>query len=250
MTSFTNTPSNTPAIRRSRLAKQENRKLVRQTISIVAGIIIFFIFFFTVGIRSLINLAVVLGNSKTSKITQQEDKIAPLPPQINPLPEATASSTITIEGSAEIGSTISLYRESDKIDENLTDSQGNFSFSNVTLSQGQNSFSATAADIAGNQSQKSVVQFVMYTNEPPKLTIDQPKDGDRVFGTLKQLITISGTTDPNAIVTVNDRQLVVKGDGGFSSKYELQDGDNKLTFTATDHAGNQTTQELTVNFSK
>lgn len=242
---------NNPPIRRSRLVKQENKKMAQQTMAIIGGTILFIILFLWLGIPSLIKLAVALGNSKAvSKFNQQEDTLAPLPPQINSLVEATSSSIINIQGYAEAGSLITLSINTVKQSESTTDNQGNFSFSDVVLQEGDNNISLTATDTAGNQSQPSVVQDVVFDDKPPELAINNPSDGAKINGLLQQLITISGSTEPNAQLMVNDRQIVVTGDGSFSAKYELQEGDNKLTFTATDRAGNQTVQEMTVNFSR
>jgi hypothetical protein len=248
MSNFANSP--TPAVRRSRLARQENKRMARQSIYIIAGIVSFIIFFFWFGIPSLINLAVTLGNAKTSKVTQQEDTLAPLPPQFNPLPTATSGASLIISGSAETGTTITLFQNTKQVSQTITDNQGNFTFANITLSKGQNEFSSSATDEAGNQSQKNVPQLVTFSDEPPQLTIDQPQDNAEVTGTLQQLITIKGSTTMETSVSVNDRQLVVNGDGSFTAKYQLQDGDNTLHFVATDQAGNQTSQDIHVHFAK
>jgi len=242
---------NTAPIRRSRLVKQENKKMAQQTLAILGGTALFIILFLWLGIPSLLKLAVALGNSKAvSKFNQQDDTLAPLPPQFNSLPEATSSSVISIQGYAEAGSLVTLSINTVKQSESTTDNQGNFSFSDVILQEDDNTISLVAADTAGNQSQPSTPQKVVFDNKPPELAIASPNDGAKVNGLLQQLITISGSTEPAVQLMVNDRQIVVTGDGSFSTKYELQEGDNKLTFTATDPAGNQTVQEITVNFSR
>ncbi len=242
---------NTVPVRRSRLTKQENRKMTQQTFAIIGGTVLFVILFLWLGIPSLIKLAVALGNSKAvSKFNQQEDTLAPFPPQINSLPEATSSSIISIQGFAEAGSLIALSINTVKQSESTADNQGNFSFSDVILQEGDNQISLVATDPTGNHSQPSTPQNVIFDNDPPEIAINSPSDGAKIYGLLQQLTTISGSTEPTTQLTVNDRHIVVTGDGSFSTKYELQEGDNKLTFTATDPAGNQTVQEMTVNFSK
>lgn len=242
---------NNQPVYRSRLVKQENKRIVRQTILIVTGTLAFLIFFLVIGFPALIKLAINLGNAKsTSILSVQEDKLPPLPPQLNPLPEATTSATITVSGNAEPGTVVHLFLNSNKLAENTADNQGAFVFSDVRLDEGANHFIATATDTAGNQSQQSPPQTIVVDDKPPELTISAPSDGAKINGILNQLIDVSGSTDAESQVTLNGRQLVVTGDGSFTTKYQLQEGDNQLKFTAIDPAGNKTETEIKVNFSR
>lgn len=236
---------------RSRLARQENKRMVQQTLAIVVASIAFLVLFFWVGVPSLIKLAVALGNSKsTSRFAQEVDTIPPAPPQLDLLPVATASATITLTGTTEAGVKVYLFQNGIKTQETTADNQGNFTFLNVNLSSGNTSFYAQSIDLAGNQSHNSTTQVITFDNEPPKLDLTKPQDGQQFVGQTQQLIDIVGTTDPQANVYLNDRQLVVTGDGSFSTKYQLQEGDNLLTFTAIDEANNKTETSLTVSFSR
>jgi hypothetical protein len=236
---------------RSRLARQENRQMAKQTLMIFLAAIAFLVFFFWVGIPSLINLAISLGNSKAaSKFGQDVDTIPPAPPQLDILPVATSSSTIDIAGQTESGVTVYLYQNGTKAEETTADNQGLFSFINLDLNPGFTSFYVQSVDPAGNQSQHSSTQTVKYDSDKPDLIIEAPSNGKRFAGVTEQLIDVSGSTDPDATVFLNDRQLVVTGSGSFTTKYELKEGDNKLHFTAKDQAGNQTEVEIKVNYSR
>lgn len=237
-------------MRRSRLTKQENKRIAKQTILILFATIAFLIIFFWVGIPGLIKLAVVLGNAKATSKFNQEDTLVPLPPQFTFPVEATSSASIIIMGNAEPGTIVSLFQNQNAAVESTADNQGNFSFATIELSDGENTFYATSTDLAGNKSQPSQSQSITLDTKAPSLTIEKPTDGASIFGTLNQLTDIVGTTDPDTIITIGDRQIVVTGDGSFFTKYELQDGDNTLAFKAVDKAGNQTTKEIKVNFSR
>lgn len=224
---------------------------MRQTLIIIVVTLVILVGFVTVGIPTLINFAVALGNSKaSSKISLQEDTLPPLPPQLSTIPEATKDTALTITGFAEAGSLVYLYQNSNKIAETTADNQGNFTFADVQLENGSNHFVATATDQAKNQSQQSMAQTIVFDNEAPSLTIEAPADGARVFGLLQQLTDVRGATDPGVQVTLNDRQLVVTGDGSFSTKYQLEEGEHTLKFVAKDKAGNETIKEIKVTFSK
>jgi hypothetical protein len=225
--------------------------MAKQTIIILLAAVAFLIFFFWVGIPSLIDLAVSLGNSKAaSRFGQDVDTIPPAPPQLDILPVATSSSTIDIAGTTESGATVHLYQNNTKTEETTADNQGFFSFINLNLNPGFTSFYAQSIDPAGNQSQHSSTQTVKFDSDNPDLIISSPSDGKKFSGVTQQLIDISGTTDPDAIVFLNDRQLVVTGNGNFATKFELDEGDNKLNFTAKDQAGNQTEVEIKVHYSR
>lgn len=238
-------------IRRSRLMRQENRRMAKQTIIILLLTLALIIVFFTVGIPSLVQLAVNLGNSKAdTPLSQQDDTIPPPAPFFDSIPEATSSAQIELSGMAESLSRITLYHNNRESAQTTTDNQGIFLFSQIDLDQGSNTFTATATDKAGNTSLISSQSIIFYSNTPPELTITQPQSGDRFSGPLEQVITIKGTTDNDVQVTLNERILVVTSDGSFSTTHQLNEGNNTLTFTATDRAGNQTQEEIEVNYSR
>lgn len=81
---------------------------------------------------------------------------------------------------------------------------------------------------------------------PPELTITQPADNSVVD---KNQVTISGKTEPEATLKLNDQQQTALSDGSFSFLHTLNDGKNVLWFTSTDKAGNTTTKEVTVSYN-
>jgi len=80
---------------------------------------------------------------------------------------------------------------------------------------------------------------------PPELQVDQVTGEE----TEKPLFEITGTTEPNAMVDVNGRPVLVSVSGEFSVLVELNDGANDLVVTATDEVGNQANVSLTVTYN-
>ncbi len=80
---------------------------------------------------------------------------------------------------------------------------------------------------------------------PPELQVDQVTGEE----TEKPLFEITGTTEPNAMVDVNGRPVLVSVSGEFSVLVELADGANALVVTATDEAGNKANVSLTVTYN-
>jgi bacillopeptidase F len=125
---------------------------------------------------------------------------------------------------------------------------GSFSIP-VTLQTGDNQLTAYA--IAPDQQQSAVSQsyLVNYSTTAPKLTITNPQDKQSFVGSNNQQLKISGMTDPNVRVTLNNGFLFVNADGSFNASYQLTSGDNYLDFIATNSASNQSEQKLTVHYS-
>jgi hypothetical protein len=233
----------------SRLARQEAKRFTTQAIGfgfLAIAIIALVIF---VGIPGLIKLSVFLGelNSSANPINQT-DTIPPPPPQLIPLPEAINTTTVTIEGYAEKGSFLSLYINGAKAKESLVDDQGAFTFHNMALVDGLNTIYAKTKDAAGNESSVSPsVQVYVYT-ENPTITISYPVEGQKFFGLSNQQLVIEGSTANKNRVLINEHQALMGADGTFKHRLQLNEGDNTITVTAIDPAGNQTEETIKVSF--
>lgn len=88
--------------------------------------------------------------------------------------------------------------------------------------------------------------FTPADTTPPILSINEPSEGE-IFET--SVITISGTTEPGVTLNVNGALAAVEEDGSFSLEIALLEGNNAITATATDAAGNPTTKSLTVTYN-
>ncbi|MCA9340729.1 MAG: hypothetical protein KDA17_07480, partial [Candidatus Saccharibacteria bacterium] len=67
-------------------------------------------------------------------------------------------------------------------------------------------------------------------------------------GKESKLFTITGTTEPNAKVAINDRFLFARSDGTFSYQLQLTEGENTINFVITDKANNQFEQSLKITY--
>ena len=157
---------------------------------------------------------------------------------------ATSSAFVKISGNAEPESTVTIASTKQQ-ETTLADSQGHFSL-DLTLQEGKNEFSAFATTKAGKRSPKSEILEVRYLTRPPKLEITSVKDGDT---TNQDSILVSGKTDPQTTVLVNDHVIVIRTDGSFDIFVRLTRVDNKLKVEAADPAGNKTSQELTIKYT-
>ncbi len=232
----------------SRLASIEEKRNLKK-VMIFGGLTLLTIaLLFFVGIPILGNFTAFISDlGKASKPIASNDKTPPAPPRFNQIPDFTNQNNITISGSSEAGANIKvIFNSQEKT--SLADKDGNFSFS-LNLNDGDNSFSGVAIDTAGNTSQKTKEYKITFDNKAPDLTIENPLDGSQFFGPKQKQVTIQGTTNTAANVTINDRIISVDGNGKFQYTITLNEGENKFTIKSTDQAGNITEKNLIFTFS-
>lgn len=83
-----------------------------------------------------------------------------------------------------------------------------------------------------------------YVFIPPSLTVFSPKDGS----VTSQDVTVTGQTDSNATVSVNNESVFLASDGKFTKKITLFPGETILTIKAKNRLGKETvvTKEIQV----
>lgn len=174
---------------------------------------------------------------KAPGVSSSEDIVPPQIPAISPLPEATNSATLKIEGFTEAKMEVSV-RLNDTETSNTNSDDNGFFRAEVKLSPGSNKIQAVAKDGAGNTSQ-SVIKTINLDLKGVEITIDSPRDGSEVFGQSNQNVTFSGkVSKPDASVNINGNYVRLDSNGNFSSIVRLNQGDNNVSVKATDRAGN------------
>lgn len=212
----------------------------------LAGAIVVFLFFF--GLPLVARFSTFIADlRKDSQPVDITDTTPPAPPRIDSLPEVTKAKVVEINGSTEEGATVILYLNS-KEEELIADKDGKFTF-DFRLNDGKNIISVMAIDRAGNESQESKTITVTYDNDPPELLIESPADGESFFGASQRQLTIKGSTDEDASITINDRVVVVNSDGSFTFATTLSDGENTFSIKSVDGAENETEVSISVTYS-
>ncbi len=232
----------------SRRASVEERKNKRKafifvflTITLVAGLFYF-------GIPAVIKYTGFLTDLRQSaEPIESSDTTPPPPPRLDPLPEATKDSSVDINGSTEPGVRV-ILKINGKEKEVLTNKDGRFSYT-LNLEEGRNTVRAKSKDSAGNESNNTQVFTIVYDQEAPKLEILSPEDGTEFFGNSQRQISIEGSTDSNASITINGRFVLVGSDGKYKFNTNLSDGDNEFTIKAEDKAGNATETKIILKYS-
>src|SRR5699024_651017 len=96
----------------------------------------------------------------------------------------------------------------------------------------------------GVEIEESEEVTVVRDTDEPELTIDNPADGD---ATNQETVTVEGTVADEHLdeVTVNGEKADVDGED-YSKQIMLQEGSNDIEVVATDKAGNETSEKVTL----
>lgn len=153
----------------------------------------------------------------------------------------TNSSHIIISGNINIP--IKYDIQQDGINSESSNTAFTTSFSeNATLKEGINYFIINYQNEHGDRLVEEYV--VEFDNKAPTLVITEPKDGAVATG---GKISVLGTTDPFASVTINDVNYDADSDGNFSAEIDFKTAYlSKLSFEVRDSANNSTTKEISV----
>ncbi len=230
------------------------KKLARQsrTNFIITLIIIGFLVYATIQwvLPTLINsLGFITGTFKPShkNTTSIPENASFAPPVLNIPYEATNSAEIDIRGYGTPNSKVAIFLDDEKKDTVDVSDDGTFEINNIQLVLGTNNIYGKSIDQDGKESLSSKLIKVIYDNEKPFLEILEPEDGKSIQGERK--IKVSGKTDSESKVFINDSRVIVNSDGTFTSIHELNDGENIFTIRAQDLASNETEVLRKVNFS-
>lgn len=76
----------------------------------------------------------------------------------------------------------------------------------------------------------------------PELTISSPADNSRTGDTVR----VTGKTDPNSTVSINNETVVIKSSGEFSKNINLFPGKTTITITSKSRIGKETIEKRTI----
>lgn len=237
-------------MRESRLTRRSVKQNKKQLYASLIGIVV--VLFITINfgphligsLGSLID-SITGKSSQSAKINTNSNLVAP---QLDSLPEATPSASITVTGSSYYpDGTIELYVNDSRAQEVDLENDQSFEMEDVRLSEGENVIKARFV-LGSKKSDFSEEERIVYAKSPPKLEVSSPTNG-QAFSKADQEIAVQGTTSPENKVTVNDFIAIVGSSGNFSYVYKLKEGENKIIVVAKDPAGTQTKTEITVSYS-
>lgn len=220
-----------------RIERKSRKKLF---FSLLIGLI-FLYSLFTWFFPALIGNLTFLNKLKNppKQIIPVSENITLAPPVFNIPFDATNSSALIIRGYSAPEKEVELYIDDNLLDTIKVKDDGSFISSRVFLNLGTNNIYGKTVDEEGNKSLPSKTIRIVYSNEKPKLTVNEPNDNQTVTGEDKK-IRVSGNTNPDNTATINGSRVIVDQDGNFSQIVDINDGDNNITISATNNTGNTT----------
>ncbi len=153
--------------------------------------------------------------------------------------------SISIEGKVTSDCTVNVYVNDKKVAE--LETKDRVFKEEIELLEDENTISVSGT-IKGKETEPSVPIKVIKDKTPPKINITSPKEGEK---TNKEVINIEGNIEEQNLdkVLINDQEIKLDAKGYFNKKLILNEGENIITITAIDLAGNETKVERKVYVS-
>jgi hypothetical protein len=235
-----------PEFKRSRLERKKEEQITKKTVFLGFLIVLIFALIIVFGLPFLINFSIFLGNSKNNKETNEENILPPLAPRLVIPFEATSSSKINIDGFAENGSIVELLKNDESVGKVEVSEEGDFSFEDVELNDGENSFSAVAIKDKSGSSDVSKEILVILDNKVPEIFISNPSEDNVKVESAD--FDIIGKSEKGVSVLVNNRLATVDDEGNFKIKIQLNAGKNEVEIVVKDSALNETRKKVTITY--
>lgn len=80
------------------------------------------------------------------------------------------------------------------------------------------------------------LQYINFVS-PPSLTVDNPQEAQVIS---ENMLSVSGTTDADATVSVNNQPVLIKEGGEFETEIEIFEGTYEVVVIATSRSGKET----------
>jgi len=213
--------------------------------SLVAVVLSYFIFLLIFS-----NIDTFWGLFKTKGSLNKDERVLSVPFITSDIQYINKRS-VDVEGIADAGATILLYKNGSLQDESVVGSDDTFKFLNVPVSKEngtKNIFYVVGKLTDATKSLESNRLVVEYDDIKPEIEIDiNTKDQIRQTTRTYNLI---GQVEEQSTVIINNKKALVNSKGEFSVYLKLDDGDNKIEVEAIDKAGNKNSMELILNFDK
>ncbi|WP_338125316.1 Ig-like domain-containing protein [Pseudomonas nitroreducens] len=183
------------------------------------------------------------GNTGASVTENYSDNTAPEAPSVNVV--ANADGGLTVSGSAEPGTTVTVTYPDGSTGTATAGSDGSYSVT-TNVPQTSGDVSASATDSAGNTGDSTTFSYTDST-APQAPVLDPTVTND------DGSITLGGSAEPGSTVTVtypdgSTGSVVVGEDGRFSITSPENQPTGEVSVNATDEAGN-TGASVTENYS-
>ncbi len=235
----------------TRLERHRQKQFTTSIVIIAAVLVGGIIFIATAGIKLLFNTSLLianLNNKNTQSTTNSQNNEFIGTVSLDSVPTATNSARFIVSGSVVNFDTVDFYLNNEKIKTASLTNSDSFSEELGDLNPGDNDFYVVAkSNSEHGKSKQSKTYSITYKSGKPKLDISSPTDNSK---TDKSDITLTGSTDKEVFIKVNDLPVVVDAQGNFQTSVRLKGGDNKIIISGSDVAGNVESKTITVTYQK
>ncbi|WP_246291640.1 Ig-like domain-containing protein, partial [Paraburkholderia fynbosensis] len=172
------------------------------------------------------------GNASDPTDVNYTDTTAPQAPVVNVTPNEDGG--VTVGGTAEPGSTVTVTYPDGSTGSTVADGSGNYSVT-TDVPQTNGTVEVVATDPAGNASDPTDVNYTDTTApQSPAVNVTPNEDGG---------VTVGGTAEPGSTVTVtypdgSTGTTVADGSGNYSVSTDVPQTNGTVEVVATDPAGN------------
>jgi len=206
---------------------------------------------FSFGINLLVNTSVLIANLTSRKNTDTKqsntDNYFYGNVDITDIPTATNTAKIYVNGSVFNFDLIEFVVNGEKFKQTKITNLVNFSEEITNLKKGDNEIYILARTKDNKHTKETKKYIVTLKDDKPKLDIIMPEDNSK---TNKNEVNVTGQTDKEVYVRINELPIVADAQGFFQTSIRLKDGENKIEITAEDIAGNIEKKLLTVTYQK
>ena len=233
--------------KRSRLERKSEEQTTKKTFLLGLLTVVIFILIIAFGLPFLIKFSIFLGDLKIKKEGNIVEKVLPpLSPRIVLPFDATNSAKINISGFAEAKVEVELIKNDVSFGKTKVSDVGDFTFSDIALDAGANSFTTIAVSEKGGTSESSKPLVVIYDNKTPEFTMINPAT-DNVKVDVADF-EVSGQSEKGVSVLVNNQVAMVDDTGLFKTKVQLNAGKNDIEIKVRDAAGNETKKNIVITY--
>ncbi len=225
--------------------KKEDREVYRRIALILTAFFVILLILWFTGTNFINALGILSrGSTQSNQTTTSDSDLPLLVPELEKLAESINIDTITISGETTSEVSVTLFLNTKEISQTKADTTGSFVFEKVKLIEGLNLIKVVAENSKGEEKESSAT--ITLDKTKPNLFINKPSEGT-TFPANTNSISVSGTTEPNAVVHVNSFQAVVDLKGSFSLNLPVTPGNNTLDFSSVDAAGNVNNIKLSIS---
>jgi len=191
------------------------------------------------------------GNSHSTTQTVEVDNTLPVVPIVDLPPANTNEAVLVVAGTAEPNSNVEIYDNDNLLGSGNTGADGRFNLM-VSLYGGLNNLKARSEDGAGNVTDYSVVQQVIYETDAPIISNVTVTPNPAKAGLITVTFNVSETLESDPVVKVNGNQASKEtgtensfsGSWRYTYSYNVTSSDLQgsatISIEATDLAHNST----------